>query len=268
MTPTFDVARFESLRQSRKLALGSPLHHAAVTGSTNDDALAAARAGAPEGSTFVAEHQTKGRGRRGHAWHADPGASLLFSVILRPRIPLERVPGLALATGVAVRRALARALPDVETRRALRIKWPNDVWASGKKIAGVLAESHLEGAALRAVVLGVGVNVSASRFPEELAASATSITLEGGRADREVLLADILEALSTVVGAFDASDLAKVCAEVSHYDAIVGRKVRVDTTEGIASGIDPLGRLLVRCSGELVAVTAGTVELCDAATGS
>src|SRR5688572_18396529 len=101
MASAFDGERFRSL--ARELSLGHPLTWTETTGSTNDDALAAAREGAPHGALFVTEAQAAGRGRRGNAWLAAPGQGLLFSVVLRPNVTPERAPALALLAGLAVR---------------------------------------------------------------------------------------------------------------------------------------------------------------------
>lgn len=257
----FDVDRFHSLRRERGLTLaGDPLHWSPVTGSTNDDALSAARAAAPGGTTFVAEQQTNGRGRYGRSWHAESGASLLFSVIIREPLTLERLACLPLASGVGVRRALARQLPALDASREVLIKWPNDIWVSGKKIAGVLVESQIEANTLRAAVIGVGINLQTTEWPEELQSVATSITLSGGEVEREALLVDLLEALSSAVRSLTLSGLDSLMNELSRYDALLGRRVQIAETVGIASGIDARGRLQVRQEGGGVSfVSSGTV---------
>ena len=126
----------------------------AQTGSTNDDLLAAARAGAAEGAVLVAEHQTRGRGRQGRQWVSRTGSALIFSVLLRPAaVPPADRGWLPLLTGVAVARAL-RQQAGVDAA----LKWPNDVLAGGAKLAGILAEQAGE-----AIVMGVGLNVAATR---------------------------------------------------------------------------------------------------------
>jgi BirA family biotin operon repressor/biotin-[acetyl-CoA-carboxylase] ligase len=179
----FDVTLFSALRRSAGLGWGEPLVYRAETGSTSDDALAAARQGQASGSVFVAEHQTQGRGRRGRRWHAASGQSLLFSVLLRPSASVV-APGaspsgvaagaaagaasgaLTLAVGLGVRAALAGV-----SQRPLRVKWPNDILCERKKLAGILCESQLQGAHTSAVVIGVGINVGEQAFSPELAPS-------------------------------------------------------------------------------------------------
>ena len=145
-------------------------------------------ADAPEGAVVVADEQTEGRGRLGRRWEAPAGTSLLFSLVLRPRVQPERLPELSVVAGAAV----AAAIADV-ARIAPTLKFPNDVLIGGRKVAGVLAE-----AAHGRVVLGIGVNVN--QAPEQLPAQprtpATSLRLEAGREiDRGELLVAILDHL-------------------------------------------------------------------------
>ena len=142
--------------------------------------------GAPEGAIAITEEQTEGRGRLGRSWHAPPGTSLLFSIVLIPPVPAERLAELSLVAGHAVAEAIA-----AKTGLSPTIKHPNDVLIDGRKVAGVLAE-----AAEGRVVLGIGINVSQSEdeLPPEVAA--TSLRLAGASAvDRAALLATVLQRL-------------------------------------------------------------------------
>jgi BirA family biotin operon repressor/biotin-[acetyl-CoA-carboxylase] ligase len=141
--------------------------------------------GAREGSVVATDEQTQGRGRLGRTWHAPAGSSLLFSIVLEPDVPSERLPELSLVAGAAVAEAVA-AQANVETT----MKHPNDVLIGGRKVAGILAESA-EGR----VVLGIGVNVTQARDDLPREADATSLALEGAGIDRAELLAAILERL-------------------------------------------------------------------------
>ena len=142
--------------------------------------------GAVEGAVVATDEQTEGRGRLGRTWDAPAGSSLLFSIVLEPSVPSDRLPELSLVAGAAVAEALAEEA-GVDTT----VKHPNDVLIGGRKVAGVLAES-----ADGRVVLGVGVNVTQPR--DELPAdTATSLALEGASVDRARLLAAILERLES-----------------------------------------------------------------------
>ena len=143
--------------------------------------------GAAEGAVAATDEQTEGRGRLGRKWYAPPGSSVLFSIVLTPRVPPARLPELTVVAAHAVAEAIAH-----ETRLAAAVKHPNDVLVGGRKVAGVLAEAR-EGR----VVLGVGVNVSQRRdeLPDRPQHAATSLALEGSDVDRRALLATVLECL-------------------------------------------------------------------------
>lgn len=254
----FDAEQFRARCHERKSTLGLPFSYRAVTGSTNDDALLAARTGAVHGSVFLADEQTAGRGRRGHTWHAAPGESLLFSVLLRPELELAQTSALTLAVGLALRDAIAPLIGD----EAL-IKWPNDLLVGGKKLAGVLVESQLQGERLRAVVVGVGLNVSSREFPEEIAQRATSLAVLGAqRLEREALLLSVLEAIAARVASYERSFVTGLLEELNAADALRGQRIRVDGQSGVGAGLDEQGRLLLREeSGTLHSILSGTVEL-------
>lgn len=270
MTLPFDRERFRLLRRQRGLSqLGEPLIWSAQTGSTNDDALLASRSGAETGTTFLTEQQTRGRGRFGRTWYAEPGASLLFSTIVRQDLPLDRLACLSLVTGISVRRALARCLPTLEAEGAIAIKWPNDIWLREQKVAGILVESQIEGSTLRAAVIGIGINGLAHGWPEELESVATAIDRHGALFDREQLLVDVLDELSTTLKTLRVSGLKPLLSELRQADALAGRTVRIAEALGVARGIDELGRLLVQLpTGAIECVSSGSVELCHPVRGA
>jgi BirA family biotin operon repressor/biotin-[acetyl-CoA-carboxylase] ligase len=255
-----------------------------LTGSTNADLLARAAAGAAEGLVLAAEEQRAGRGRKGRAWVSPPGAGLMFSMLVRPDdVPSARRGWLALLAGLAVADAV-RAVAGADTR----LKWPNDVLAGEAKseakseatdeaesqakgeakLAGILAE-----AADGAVVIGIGVNVSTSRDelppPGPGSLAATSLRVLGARTDRAALLAGILAGFERRYAAWRRAagdpEASGLRAEYVAACGTLGREVRVELAggqllSGLAVGVDPDGRLLVRGPGESeVPVAAGDV---------
>lgn len=227
------------------------------TTSTNDEAKRGAREGAAHGTVWVAESQTGGRGRQGRTWVSPRGENLLFSVLLRISCVPARVPLIALVAGLAVRDAVARVLPD----RDVLVKWPNDVLVSDKKIAGVLVESSVMGTKVEHVVVGIGINVHTRNFPEEVASIATSVALEGGRAERSKLLEDVLRSLDHDVEHVVHRGLGLVHARLSKVDALLGRALDIEGG-GVAEGIDLEGRLVVRRpGGALVRLSSGEVRV-------
>jgi BirA family biotin operon repressor/biotin-[acetyl-CoA-carboxylase] ligase len=226
-------------------SIWSSIDVVAQTGSTNEDLLAAARSGASEGAVLVAERQTRGRGRRGRSWVSQPGAALTFSVLLRPaRVPRQALGWLPLLTGVALARAL-RAGTGVD----VALKWPNDVLAGGAKLAGILAEQAGE-----AVVVGIGINVSARQDelplggPTSLASTTslapTSLALhDASSTDRAALLAGILRELqywylrwTTDPGDSGDPDSSGLRTEYLRWCSTIGRDVRVLLPGGPATG--------------------------------
>ncbi|HYV59654.1 MAG TPA: biotin--[acetyl-CoA-carboxylase] ligase [Acidimicrobiia bacterium] len=218
--------------------------------STNRYALDEARRGAPEGLVVVADFQTAGRGRRGRGWVAPPGASLLVSVLLRPSLPPERSPLVAMACGVAMAEAVTQVAGFTPG-----LKWPNDLVVGDQKLAGILAERDGD-----AVVVGVGVNVEWHDFPPEIAEAATACNLEAGRAvERRALLDAFLTALDA-----RCVDFAAITAEYRSRLATLGRRVRVERSDGALVGravdVGDAGQLLVEDErGSVVEVHVGDV---------
>ena len=240
--------------------LWTSLEVVAATGSTNADLLSR---GGPEGQVLVAESQTAGRGRMGRSWVSAAGASLTFSVLLRPvSVPAARRGWLPLLTGIAV----ACAVRDVSAVAAV-LKWPNDVLVGSRKLAGILAEQSGD-----RVVIGIGLNVAtpADSLPVSPAGlPATSLLAEGASVSREALLAGILRELERRYAAFsDDPDPARtgLLAEYRNLCGTLGRPVRVElpggsVVEGVAQDIDADGRLLVAppSGATPVAIAAGDV---------
>jgi BirA family transcriptional regulator, biotin operon repressor / biotin---[acetyl-CoA-carboxylase] ligase len=235
------------------------------TGSTNADLLTAATTGAAEGSVLVAEEQSAGRGRLDRSWQSQPGAGLTFSVLLRPaEVPPGGRGWLPLLTGVAVTMALA-----TQTAVDARLKWPNDVLAEGpdgpRKLAGILAEQAGE-----AIVVGVGLNVGATRR-ELPPGQATSLLIAGGtNLDRQAILAAVLRELERWYLRWTAAprpgDAAVSGLRAAYLRACstVGRDVRVElpgggVLVGHADDVDDAGRLVVTAADGVHAVSAGDV---------
>jgi BirA family biotin operon repressor/biotin-[acetyl-CoA-carboxylase] ligase len=265
---TFRVERFAEIAAERRLGLGHPISFRVTTGSTNDDALAAAREGAPHGALFVAETQTAGRGRRGNRWFGSAGQSVAFTVLLRPNLSAARASGLSLVGGLAVRAAVEAWLSAAGRNEAVLVKWPNDVVIGGRKLCGILAESQVRGSELVAVALGIGLNLGIDGLSPELAETATSLASVGiANPAVEPLVADIFGALEPRLAEFSAGGESTV-TELRKHDALLGRRVRVGAEEGVARGINRSGSLLLRNEkGALLEVNAGHVESLVGPTG-
>jgi BirA family biotin operon repressor/biotin-[acetyl-CoA-carboxylase] ligase len=228
------------------------------TDSTNAELLA--DTSAPDRSVLAAEHQLAGRGRFDRTWSSPARAGLTFSVLLRPVVPIAEWGWLPLLAGVALREAVA----DV-TGRPSGLKWPNDLLAAdGRKLAGILAQT-----AGPVVVVGIGLNVSTSE--DELPVdTATSLVLAGAAdVDRTALLVQILRRLDARYAQWsDCSGDAGACGLAEAYRSActtLGRAVHVrlagdELVEGTATGVDDLGRLLVRTAAGEQPIGAGDVE--------
>jgi len=215
------------------------LHHR-LTDSTNERAKELARAGAPHGALVTAGEQSAGRGRQDRAWKSAPGSALLMSLVLRDLDPL-----LPLAAAVAVSEAAEACAPVT-----CAVKWPNDVWVEGRKVAGILVEGvPQEGWA----VLGIGLNVRAQEFGPELRAVATTLGLEATEPVLKSLLGALQRRLSDTPTA--------VLRAWRTRDALEGRTVHWKDGEGTAAGVDDSGALLVRTGDGEIALGAGEVHL-------
>jgi len=233
--------------------------------STQSTAFDLAAQGAVDRTVVVAEHQTAGRGRRGHPWQDEPGANLLCSIIVRSSLPIARRPLLSLVAAVAVAEALAE-VAGVDAR----LKWPNDVLIGDRKVAGILLESKSVATTSTppqldpaiepdATIIGIGVNVSQSRFGPELAAVATSLVVEGGRTiSRTELLDALLDRFDCWRARLEKEGFAPVRERWLMLADTIGREVRVDGQTGLAVGLDEDGALLLWHAGRTRRVVAGT----------
>ncbi len=239
--------------------LGRWLKHLDETGSTNADAKALARQGAPEGTLVVAEHQTQGRGRTSRRWYSAPGESVLFSLILRPPLAPSNAAAITQIAAAAV--SLALDTLGLESQ----IKWPNDVLVRGKKICGILTEMTCELDRIDFIVLGLGLNANAASYPPEIAGLATSIRVELGQScQRSLVLASVLNALEPLYQNYlqGGRRYLELCRSRS---ALLGRTVVYQTPQGPAEaqvlGLDDQGRLVVNRHGVQEALLSGEVHI-------
>jgi BirA family biotin operon repressor/biotin-[acetyl-CoA-carboxylase] ligase len=249
----------------------------ATTASTNDDALAWAAQGAPEGAWIVAGAQSAGRGRRGRVWASPPGAGLYVSVIFRPRPavpPTSADPGgdpamslLTVMAGVAA----VEAIHEATSVRAT-LKWPNDVVVEApgvatRKLAGILAEGAMAGPRLSAVVVGLGVNLRPSAYPPEIAARAVALeTLAGRAVDPDSVLVSLLGALARRRRALAEPRGGQALLDTwrAWSPSATGARLRWrqqdQICEGITAGVDDTGALHVQTGRGEVRLVAGEVE--------
>ena len=228
--------------------------------STNLEAARRAIDGAAEGLCIVAREQTAGRGRLQRQWISPIDSGLYFSIVFRPQFEQNNWSLLTLMAAVAVNDALREAC-SLETD----IKWPNDILANDRKLCGILAET-VETRLGRAVVVGIGINLTKHSFPEELEPVATSVeTVTGRRDDLETLLVALIVALRKHYAALRESDgpekiIREWCARSSYAE---GKLIRVresnETLVGTTRGLEPDGALRVETPTGIRIVRAGDV---------
>jgi BirA family biotin operon repressor/biotin-[acetyl-CoA-carboxylase] ligase len=190
---------------------------------TLDSTMLEARRDPTLGRVIVADEQTAGMGRLGRQWHSPAGQGLYVSIMLAP------TPLLTLALGLAVRYVVGEQAD---------LRWPNDVLLSGKKCAGILAQTEGE-----VVIAGIGINVSQRSFPEDLDTPATSLALEGIETTREELLASLISAVNRYV-ALPPDEILRQFERASSY--ATGQRVRAGDREGVTCGLDSAGFLRLR----------------------
>jgi len=231
----------------RTKIIGGTLHFFRELPSTNDMAKELAIRRAKEGTVIVAETQTRGRGRMGREW-ASPKGGLWFSIILRPKVSPKDAPKLTLMMSVAVAKTIKK-LFDLEAE----IKWPNDVLLNGKKVCGILTETHTTGGFLNFAAVGVGINAnfSLNDFPANLRDSSTTLQEELRREiDCEVFLRSLLEETEHYYDMFTRGKFNLILAEWRHLSKFLGSYVQVtsfgEEVEGWATDIDENGALIIK----------------------
>jgi BirA family biotin operon repressor/biotin-[acetyl-CoA-carboxylase] ligase len=253
----FDRASLAARLTTRHL--GRHLVVRAETASTNDDAWDALAQGAPDGTTVIADAQTRGRGRAGRIWHTAPGRGLALSLLLHLGCDAEVATTLPLVAGLALVQALERL--GVTSQ----LKWPNDVLLAGRKLAGVLCERRATASGIDAAVIGVGVNVS--HAVDDLAPELRATALAGFVAiTREDVAAEFLNAFEPLWIEHAEGDPGKALAEWTRRATFWGTPITVTTAagsvRGMARGLDRDGALLVEdAAGAMKRIVAGDVDL-------
>src|SRR5262249_14539510 len=242
-----DALRPEEIgKQLASARLGKKIHYFAELDSTNRLAYKLAAEGAVEGEVVLAETQTRGKGRLGRSWFSPPGLNLYLSIILRPNLSPSNAPQLTLVSAVALAETVQ---PILGARPA--IKWPNDILAGGKKLAGILTESSVDSERLHFVVVGIGVNLNmpADLLPEEIRDRATSLlALTNQLVDRTAFAGELIQSLDRCYGELEQRGFPHIAARWESFFELKGRKVKVEMGDrivsGIAKGIDRDGALL------------------------
>ena len=228
-----------------------------VTGSTNDDLLEAGKQGAPHGTGLAARAQTAGRGRRGHKWDSTAG-NLLLSIVLRPCVNPAKFSGLAAVSGLAVLEALEKQ----GLANEIRLKWPNDLVARGRKLGGILVEAARDNEGKPFAVCGIGVNVNyvPSEVPDGGLPAIGLSDLNKNVPAVDMLLDEVYHAVIDAVDAWaerlnakeeDAGPLAPVHDEYIAHLNWIGEHVLArspaghELARGIFQTVDDFGRACI-----------------------
>jgi BirA family biotin operon repressor/biotin-[acetyl-CoA-carboxylase] ligase len=259
-----DLLLPDMLLPSLRGTIFSTVSHYYKIGSTNEIAMEAASKGAPEGSVFLAEQQTAGRGRGAHQWHSAQSAGIYCSVVLRPVLPPSEILILSLAAGLAV----YDAIQEVDSRVVPDLKWPNDLLVKGKKFCGILTEMNAEVTRVRYIVVGIGINANQTSFPDELQSVTTSLRLATGTEwSRAELCAALLKSLDREYRELIENPGARESI-LQRFQArsstVRGKQVEILEENGgfvgVTEGLDNRGFLNVRTSEGLRTILSGTVK--------
>lgn len=243
--------------------VGKTLYYYEDTDSTNADAMRLGEEGAEHGTLVVANHQNKGRGRRGRVWQSPVGTTISMSFLVKPEIAPGKASMLTLVMALAVAKGIEEAC-DLSTA----IKWPNDILVNGKKVCGILTEMKAEMDYIHGVIIGVGINVNVESFPEDLQSMATSLILEKGRkVSRAEVIERVAENFEEYYEKFMESEDLSLLRDLYEERLISkGKAVKVLDPQGeytgISKGITDTGELVVETQdGKEQQVYAGEVSV-------
>ncbi len=242
---------------------GQNIFHFLRTDSTNIQARSLAANGAREGTLLVAEYQEKGKGRLGRQWQSPSGKNLLFSLILRPDWPPQQAFYGTVLTSVS----LCRAIPEV-TGIEVGIKWPNDIYAGEKKLAGILTEFATDPDRIEYMIVGIGINCNWSppKPPPEGQPSISLLKETGHKISRLRLLARFLKQAETLYEQTNIEGVGLLKEEWNRYSLVNNRRITISNNQktwtGIGQGIDDHGALILQLdNGQQEKFLAGDVHL-------
>lgn len=255
-----EALNVEYIKKTLKTAwLGKELKYLKETLSTNSDAEQLCRNGGAHGSIFLADAQTKGKGRFNRSWFSPPEENLYFSILLIPKKKSFEIPPITLVAAVAIHETLKTLLPKMD----IGIKWPNDILFNGKKLSGILSELHQLSEIKPFVVVGIGLNVNSKEFPKELRNIATSLAIEcGQKFSREAIFTSLCEIFEKWYEEWESNGLESINAYWVKNSGMVGKSVKSQDKMGIVLGLSDSGALLIEdISGEVIEVKSGEIEL-------
>jgi BirA family biotin operon repressor/biotin-[acetyl-CoA-carboxylase] ligase len=242
--------------------IGSQVYYYPYLDSTNEALKRSIKDHPLEGTVYVAGKQAEGKGRRGRKWESPPGG-LWFSFLLRPTLPLSQTALLSLVFAVSLVKSM-----DVFSGSPCQIKWPNDVFCQGKKIAGILLEmsGEIDNADYLIVGIGINVNVRTNDLPPAIGAISTSLLeTSGWEMDANEVLLTVLKDLDRYYREFLKNGFSDIRLEFKSRCLHLGNAIETtrgqDIIRGINTDIDEMGNLMVQCQDNVVRISTGDVKV-------
>lgn len=230
--------------------------------STNNKARKLGLEGYPQGTVVFAKRQNAGKGRMGKNWNSPEEGGIWMSMLLTPQIQPKEAPLLTLTAGLCVCKAI-RKITDLDAK----IKWPNDILINGKKVCGILTEMNAEMEKINFIIVGIGINVNISSFPQEISNVATSLEIESNKKwKRKDIIKELLTEFETYYDLYQIENNFSVFLnDYRKFCITIGKNVHVFSKEPFdAQAIDVTneGELLVKKeNGEIVIVFSGEVSI-------
>lgn len=231
--------------------------------STNDIAKRLVGESDKEGTVILADSQTQGKGRLGRTWYSEENVGIYLSIFLKPSLPPEQIAQITLVAGVA----LVQAVNEFSRARAY-LKWPNDIFLNGKKVAGILTENCQKNIH-SGVILGIGINVNHAHFPVHLQHIATSMAMENGEIfERLPLITFLLNHLDQGYQSFLNEGISATIDQWNLNSDMFGKHISLtqgtQTFSGTAMKLDEEGHLVMLVdNGEKIAFDSGEVTLLE-----
>ena len=211
-------------------------------------------------TAVITNSQSKGRGRLGRTFYSPKGSGIYLSLLIKKPQEKYDISYLTMTSAVALYEALK---PNLKGN--LGVKWVNDIYLNGKKMAGILTESEteLESLTVRQAIIGMGINVLTDSFPEEIKETATSLLIEEKKSfDRNILIADILRSLESNLSLLK-KDKSKITEKYNEYLILKGERVKINAFsrifEAIIKGINENGNLIVEEDGKELTIMSGEI---------
>ena len=263
LCPTDTLSSTEILYYLKTKIIGKVMLSFQSLKSTNDLASQMAAGYADEGVVVTSEKQTLGKGRFGRSWYSPEKVGAYISIIITPKIPLEKAPGLSIMTALAAAETFEKYCPG-----KVKIKWPNDILIGNRKVAGVLTELYTKSNKIDYVVVGIGININQKQkdFPQTIRKLATSLRqISGKKINRAKLTAEFLQHFEKEYKSYPKSQLGGSLKRIRAYSSLLGQTIILKTGDksltGQAIDINKTGALIVEVDGEKVTVSGGEVTV-------